>query len=345
MILFLLKKLIYIILIFLLSYCMIMEQKEITPEQVEDLKQFYKTFDLTKVKNIAHLQDEILYQLYKNQKEAKIQPTFDIYPRNFIHQADILYLPNDNGYKYALTVVDLGSRLTECMPMKSKSSKATAEALQKIYGKPAKSRILSKPSRIEVDAGSEFKAEFKKYCDDNKINVRYAEPFRSRQQALAESRNGSIAKPLLRRMLAEELLTDKTCRKWVEYLPKVIEFLNERFKRTDAQIKELQKQTDKLLPVDKFNADLLEKGQKVRYKLDKPIDITTGQRLHGNFRTGDVKWSKPTEITEVMLIPNQLPLYKVKNRTNHFTKDQLQAINPTENLPPASIKIKPANHK
>lgn len=318
--------------------------ENLTPEQIKDLATFYKTFDLKQVKNIKNLQDQILYQLYKTNKKSDLQPTFDIYKRNFTHQADILYLPSDSGYKYGLTVVDIGSRLTDCMPLKSKSSLAVKNAIEKIYNRPVAERILEKPERIEVDYGAEFKSSFKKYCDDNKIYIRYAEPYRSRQQALAESRNGAISKPLLRRMLAEELLTKKTDTKWIKYLPQVIKFLNERYKLTDAEITELQNKKDSFLKLDKFNSNIFEVGQKVRYLLDKPQDYITNKRLHGNFRQGDTKWSKPVKIEELKLIPNQLPLYKVNGRDNWFTKDQLQPIN-KEVLPPETVKIKAGNKK
>ena len=318
--------------------------ENLTPEQKKDLATFYKTFDLKQVKNIKNLQDQILFQLYKNNKTSDLQPTFDIYKRNFTHQADILYLPSDAGYKYGLTVVDIGSRLTDCMPLKSKSSVAVKNAIEKIYNKPEKDRILEKPERLEVDDGSEFKGAFKKYCDDNKIYIRYAEPYRSRQQALAESRNGAISKPLLRRMLAEELLTKKTDTKWIKYLPQVLTFLNERYKISDAEITKLQEKNNSFLKLDKYNSELLQVGQKVRYLLDKPIDYTTNKKLIGGFRQGDTKWSKVVKIEELKLIPNQLPLYKVENRDNWFTKDQLQPIN-KEILPPDSVKIKAGNKK
>jgi len=38
------------------------------------------------------------------------------------HQADLLFLPHDRGYKYALVVVDLGSRLVDAAPLKSKKA-------------------------------------------------------------------------------------------------------------------------------------------------------------------------------------------------------------------------------
>jgi hypothetical protein len=321
-----------------------MTEFELTKQQIKDLQQFYKTFDLTKVKNVNNLKNEILYQLYKKPFKSKLQPHMDIYPSNFIHQVDILFLPSDAGFKYGLTIVDVGSRLTDCIPLESKSSHACSIAIQKVYNKPAKDRILTKPERIEADMGNEFKGAFKSYCDNNNISLKYAEPHRSRQLALVESRNGEIAKPLLRRMMAEELITKKTDRKWVHFLPDVIKFLNERYKRSDEEIKKLKEKHKNFLQLDNFNSNLLPEGTKVRYELDKPIDYISNKKLTGTFRQGDVRWSKPTIIQKIKLIPNQLPLYKVKGRTCHYTKDQLQIIE-NENIPPASVKITPANKK
>ena len=50
--------------------------------------------------------------------------------------------------------------------------------------------------------------------------------------------------------------------------------------------------------------NILNIGDVVRYKLNYPIDFK-GNRLIGNFRMGDVKWSlKPTKITKVILLPD-----------------------------------------
>ena len=85
------------------------------------LEEFYKDFAVGK-KDKSVLKKELLYQLYKAPKRDKINDTPSTQPtsKNAIHQADILYLPNDDGYKYGLTVVDVGSRLTDCEPLKSK---------------------------------------------------------------------------------------------------------------------------------------------------------------------------------------------------------------------------------
>jgi transposase InsO family protein len=292
-------------------------------EQLEDLKQFYTTFDLKKVKNKKNVLNEIMYQLFKRPYKSKLQPRILPIEKNHTHQADILYLPNDNGFKYGLTICDVGSRLTDCEPIKDKNTNTVLEALLKIY----KRNILSEPKQMQVDSGTEFKGEFQKYFNNKKIPLRVSEPNRSRQQALVESRNGSIAKPLMRRMLAQEILTDKPSNEWVAYLSTVITFLNERFENK-IPFKENFNYIG-----DKYNSDIIPLNTQVRYLLDKPRDYLTNKKLIGNFRHGDIKWSKPTLITETIIQPQQVPLYMVKGRRNAFSKDQLQVIEKF-NLPP-----------
>ena len=58
---------------------------------------------------------------------------------NEVHQADLLCLPYDTvkvgrinkTYKYALTLVDLGTRYIEAEPLISKDSKGVAKAFKK----------------------------------------------------------------------------------------------------------------------------------------------------------------------------------------------------------------------
>ena len=56
---------------------------------------------------------------------------------NDIHQADILYLPDDRyekkTYKYALNTVDVASRYKSSHQLTSKNSKEVAQAFQWIY--------------------------------------------------------------------------------------------------------------------------------------------------------------------------------------------------------------------
>ena len=99
------------------------------------------------------LQEHVLYQLFKKPKNDDIAPEIispvDHKP-NQIHQADLLYLPADDGYMYGLTVVDTGSRLTDCEPIKDKKALTTLNAIKKIYDRG----IIKLPEiSLEVDSG------------------------------------------------------------------------------------------------------------------------------------------------------------------------------------------------
>lgn len=306
-----------------------------------DIDNFYKTFLVgNKAKS---LKDEQLYQLYKKASKTKKEnaSTFpsDL-PANMVHQMDVLFLPDDEGYKYALVAVDLGSRATDAEPLKKLDSQSVLDAILKIY----KRGILKQPTQtIQVDMGSEFKSVFKQYFENKNINLRVAQVNRHRQQGLVESRNKSIGTPLLKRQTAEELITGEPSREWVHYLPEVIKFINKKF-IIKPEWDEKKPNYDKIFAPTKCtgnDCNVLSEGTQVRYLLDEPIDITSGKKLHGKFRATDIKWSiKPTTIERYQLMPNQPILYKLKGKSALYTKNQLQIVDINSKLPPLTIQKK-----
>ena len=69
--------------------------------------------------------------------------------------------------------------MIDAEPMKTKTAKEAVEAINTIYNRP-KQRILQKPKVLFCDAGSEFKGEFKTYCDKNNIHLVYGKKYRHR---------------------------------------------------------------------------------------------------------------------------------------------------------------------
>ena len=63
----------------------------------------------------------------------KVMPHTNAPVENATQQADLLFLPNDDGYKYCLVVVDIATRKVDAEPLKTKESKEVKQALQKIY--------------------------------------------------------------------------------------------------------------------------------------------------------------------------------------------------------------------
>src|ERR1700679_2620804 len=98
------------------------------------MDQYYKNFGLTKIKDKKWLNKQELYKLFKKpQKDNTTNtPHFNqTYDKNVDHQANLIFLPNDNGYKYVLVVIDITTRLSDAVPLKTKNSTEVIKAFKK----------------------------------------------------------------------------------------------------------------------------------------------------------------------------------------------------------------------
>ena len=68
------------------------------------------------------------------------------------NQIDLLYLPNDKGFKYLVVAVDVATRKTDFEPLKKRDGETVYKAIEKIY----KRTILKYPVVLQIVAGSEF---------------------------------------------------------------------------------------------------------------------------------------------------------------------------------------------
>jgi len=165
------------------------------------MDKFYKDFNFGNVKNKQQLKKQELVNLYKRPKKETYDetPHFNqTYAANVDHQADLLFLPIDNGYRYSLVVTDIATRLSDAVPLKNKSSKTVKDALKVIY----KRGILKKPETLTMDSGAEFKGKVLDYLKNNGIAYKYAKPGRHRQVAMVERTNQYLGKGLFVRMQA-----------------------------------------------------------------------------------------------------------------------------------------------
>jgi len=275
----------------------------------------------------------LLDELYRPPRPDKgvDMPRFQQVVRNHTHQADILYLPHDDGNKYLLVVVDVGSRHVDAEPLKSRTSEDTLSAIKKMY----KRKHLDQPKRIEVDAGSEFKNKFSKWCHNKNIVLRVAKTGRHRQQAIVERMNQTIGKALYYRMNAQELLTYQVSKEWVEDLPHLIKILNKRAdKRKPIKLK------NEILCKD-GSCHILPIGTKVRAVYDEPRNIVDDKVWGTKFRSTDLRFNpKIRTIMHVSLKPNSPPLYILDGHGGQmgydsvaYTKNQLRVVHKNELLP------------
>lgn len=276
---------------------------------------------------------ENLYQVPKKDSSGEMAHVVRGTVPNFAHMADLLFLPNDHGYKYALVVVDTNTRKVDAEPLKTKSSKNVLKAFQKIY----KRGILKTPERILTDPGSEFKGDVKKYFENEGVVMRYGDVNRHRQQTLAERANRTIGTAIMRRQTAQELLTKEPSLQWIQDLPEIIKTMNSR------KIK-VKKYPD--YPTSK--GDILPIGTKVRLALDTPVSVSSGKREHGGFRAGDIKFD-PTirEIKHIEISPGQPIMYLLNGNSGlwgvhptQYTRNQLQLVREGEKLPNAKLVIR-----
>lgn len=304
----------------------------------KDKKIYYNTYGIEPVPK-SFLKKQELHNLFKRPKKDSWINTPHIQQDepNIVQQADLLFLPHDGNYKYALVVVDLGSRLTDAEPIKDKSSKTVKEAFEEIYDRG----ILEMPQIIQVDPGSEFKKDVKNYFEKHGVYVRYGKPGRHRQQALVERRNQVLGNALMKKMHAEELLTGQVSRRWVDALPRIIKAMNIHYSKQKRM-----KYPD--VPVCEGEAcKLLDEGTKVRAVLDEPRNLFD-EKLIGKFRSGDIRWDpKVRVVKQILLRPGQPPMYLLDNpkRSNGidnipYTRNQLQVIPEEEEAPPGEIVLK-----
>ena len=274
------------------------------------------------VKNILHGEDtRKLDSLFKQPQAEKKEDMaqFQVFKSNLIQQADLLFITHDKGYKYILVIVDDHSKKMDAEKLKEKSSIYISKAFQNIY----KRGILHMPKQIEVDDGSEFKGEVKKYFNKHNVRVRYALPKKHRQQGLVERKNQILGTLIHKLQVHKELKTGVENQEWVAILPKLVEEINKHVpKPINEAIREDPISND-------YNKKLLTIGQSVRIQLDYPVNTTDGKRNYGEFRSTDIRWTpRIYKIEQVLLKPGFPPMY-ITSKSNEvsYTKEQLQPVN------------------
>ena len=108
---------------------------------------------------LEFLKRQAIWQIYLPAPKKLIKPRFDVSTKDGVHQADLLFLPFDmvvvwrtiETYKYALTLVGVGTRYKKAEPLTSRDSKEVVKTFEKIY-----SRHLKYPKLLQVDPGREF---------------------------------------------------------------------------------------------------------------------------------------------------------------------------------------------
>ncbi|CAB4411571.1 unnamed protein product [Rhizophagus irregularis] len=138
-------------------------------------------------------------------------------------------------------------------------------------------------------------------------------------------------------MVAQELKTGVTSVEWSEDFHNVVSKVDEHWQRNPPDIPTGSPKVSK-------KTDLLSEGTRVRVKLDEPISVL-GNKLHGKFRTGDIRWNPNIRVIKKMILsPEQPPTYLLNGPHGRlgvsrcaYTRKELQVVPENERPPPDSV--------
>ena len=304
---------------------------------MDSLRRYYKYFTLSGVPSKALKNEEHANLHLKPKKEKRSErPKILIWKVNATQQADLCEMPLDKGYQYFLVLVELACRRVDAKPLKNKEAQTVLDAFKRIY---ERGRIIPPTHRLEVDSGTEFTNELVRnfFTKEVGVLIRYGQPGRHRQQCYAERAIQAIQEPLIERMNAQELLTGQPSTEWIDDFLDIVDEVDKKWRRNPPAIP---------IGPPKLSKDdeLLSEGTRVRAKLDDPISVL-GKKLHGKFRTGDIRWDpRIRTIKKLILAPEQPPMYLLDGPHGRlgvsrcaYTRKQLQIVPDNENPPPDMV--------
>ena len=127
-----------------------------------------KASGLPRSKVVQYLQSKAPYTKYKQFRKTFPRLKAVAYRINEIWSVDVAYMDkiaqHNNGVKYLLVAVVVLSRYLRVQPMKALYAKDAVEAFKEMIKQ-------KKPERVWTDKGSEFKGEFKTFCEKKEIHL------------------------------------------------------------------------------------------------------------------------------------------------------------------------------
>ena len=294
-------------------------------------KLYKKIPSLTKQQIQHWLDQQPIYQIYKAKPKAIKFPHYTQTTPNHTHQIDLLFLPHDQKYKYALTVIDIASRYKEAEPLKTKKASEVSQAIQSIYDRSP----LNFPTVIMADFGHEFMGEFIKLMQTHDTKI--SRSLNKKKVAFVERFNRTLSEKLFAHQYANEIESKEIILanepkpgrslEWVDRLPDVIAAMND----------EVTRMID-MKPVDAIKLKSVEQPEydDGTHEEDLPIDSVVrylykpGEAEGDNrYRATDPIWSVDFYyIDEIRSFENQPSIYTLQGlpEDRTFTREQLQVI-------------------
>lgn len=298
---------------------------------LDKLRKEGKTASIPRIKKWLAKQE--IVQAVKKTEKQRSGLRFSVGVPNEMHQIDLLALPNDHGYKYAMVLVDAATRYKAAVPLKTKTSKEVADALDSIY--TDRKSPLKPPTLLVCDEGGEFKGEVATLMAEHKTRIRRSQPGHHRGQAFAEAFNRNLATRIFKYQdVQERQKSGEVNRTWVSILPEMVAAFNSEKTRLIGMSPEQAMKLPRVrqpTPLEGKTAlsDMLPYGARAR------IRMSAEDQQGGVQRATDRKWSKKIyNIKSVLVSPDGPPLYFIEGQRHGFPAESLQVVRGIPEEPP-----------
>ena len=143
----------------------------------------------------------------RRRARVHLNPYVASYPMHIVHVDLVAGLPEVDGYKYILVIVDKFTKWVELVPLRSKDASEMQQALT--------ANLLCRfglPTQIVADRGTEFEGELAATCRALRVKFVRTAPYHPQANAQVERTNGSLKVGLRTLCAGRE-------RKWKDLLP------------------------------------------------------------------------------------------------------------------------------
>ena len=305
------------------------------------IKKLQDESELPRKQVVKFLVKQGFWQVHLPRPRKIKKPHYQVTVPNEVHEFDLLFMPADvlygNKYKYILTGVDVASRYKVARPLLTKNASEVAERLKDIY----KAGPLTWPKTVQIDNGSEFKADVTKLYEKQGVKIRRATTkYKHTHTAFPGTMNKELAEFSFKLQDAQELNDpEKVFGTWIKYLYKIIKKMNNTvtamigMKPKDAikldrvkQVKSEEYPKEDTLPLDGLYRYLYQPGEQ-----------------HGDQRrrATDLNWSKETyRLDRVIEDPGNRVLYYLAKPAPEraFVSEELMLIPEDTEVPPDWVK-------
>nr|DAC81333.1 TPA_asm: integrase [Megastigmus wasp adintovirus] len=249
---------------------------------------------------------DLVEELHKPARRNYLRRSFDIRDLDETWQADLVemipYSQQNKGFKYLLTVIDIQSKFAWAVPVKQKTGKDVAKAMESIF---KNGRV---PINLQTDRGKEFyNKDFDNLMQRHKIHL-YS-TYSNLKASICERFNRTLKNKMWK------LFSLNGNYKWLNILPDLIAQYNKSYHRSIG-MKPVDVTVDKVPRIlDRLSASKVQRPlfKRAKFKVNDKVRVSKNKQIFEKGYTPN--WS--TEIFSIDRVNRTVPYtYHLKDYQN-----------------------------